>query len=121
MTDSSEQRRLAFYAMALMVALERESKLRKGTRRAVLELRMEGCREELFRGLRLPGDPGCPKCGEHGYPITWCNLCKNHDHSVNYNCLKCGQMFWVEDPLGRTKALRRGRAFAGVTDGGRRR
>jgi len=103
-------RKLSFYTVALMVALEKESKLRKGTRRAVLELRMEGCRDELFRALRLPGDPCCPTCGEPGLPIRWCSMVKGN--SVEYNCRTCEQFFWVEDPLGRTKKLRAGRAYS---------
>jgi len=101
---------LSFYTVALMVALEREPKLRKGTRRAVLELRMEGCRDELFRALRLPGDPCCPACGEPGQPICWSSPTKGN--SVEYNCRTCEQFFWVEDPLGRTKKLRAGRAYS---------
>lgn len=106
----SEDRRLAFYAAALVVALEKEPKLRKATRRAILELRLEAVRDPLFQTLRLDGDPLCPDCGGVGRPISWCAIHKNHDYSVTYMCLG-GHHFWVQDPLGRTKALRAGRSF----------
>ena len=106
----SEEGQVAFYSMALVVALQREKKLRKGTRRIILELRMEACRDQPFAGLYLDNDPVCPTCDEPGRPICWCALHKDHDHSVNYLCRE-GHHFWVEDPLGRTKALRRGRAW----------
>jgi hypothetical protein len=107
-------KRAGVYVVALIVALEREPKLRKGTRRAVLELRMEECRDQLIAGLYLDTDPRCPHCDKPGRPICWCAIHKNHDHSVDYVC-QDGHRFWVEDPLGPTKALRAGRAFAGVT------
>lgn len=110
MTDEavSDERRLSFYSMALVVGLQRERKLRVGTRRAVLELRMEACRDPLFGHLYLDDDPKCPTCNEPGRPICWSAIHKDHDHSVNYLC-RDGHHFWVENPLGRTKALRRGR------------
>lgn len=104
--------RISFYAMNLMVSLEREPKLRKGTRQAVLELRMEGCRDTFFKVMRLADDPCCPTCGEPGQPICWCSVIKGN--SVEYNCPECVSFFWSEDPLGRTKKLRRGRAFTSV-------
>lgn len=102
--------RISFYAMALMVALDKETKLRKGTRRAVLELRMEGCRDKLFKALRLAGDPCCPTCGDPGQPIAWSS--PSRSPAVEYLCHRCEAFFWVEDPLGRTKKLRAGRAYS---------
>lgn len=102
------------YAAYLLVALDKDRhKLRKGVRRAILELRMECCREPAFKALRMSDDPCCPRCGEQGYPVAWCNMVKDHDHSVDYNCVRCEQFFWVEDPLGRTKEVRAGRAYPG--------